>query len=48
MIELSKRQRYVFLIALKTVTQTVCLKKKGEKAKELPLHPQLLFSVFLC
>jgi len=31
MIELSKRQLYVFLIALMTVTQKVCL-KKGKKA----------------
>jgi len=28
MIELSKRQLYVFLIALMTVTQKVCLKKE--------------------
>jgi len=30
MIELSKRQLYVFLIALTTVTKQVCL-KKGKK-----------------
>jgi len=28
MIELSKRQLYVFLIALMTITETVCLKKE--------------------
>jgi len=32
MIELSKRQLYVFLIALMTVNQKVCL-KKGKKHK---------------
>jgi len=33
-----KRQFYVFLIALMTATQKVCLKK--QKALELPLHPK--------
>jgi len=45
MIELSKRQLYVFLIKLMTVTQKWCL--KTNKSQKLPLHPEWIFSVIL-
>jgi len=59
MIELSKRQLYVFVIALMTVTQNVCL--KNEKSIRTAFTPKvnsfyyfdnifklLLLKVYLC
>ena len=46
MIELSKRQLYVFLIALMTVTQKVCL--KNEKKHNNYLYTQSKTILLLC
>jgi len=46
MVELSKRQLYVFLIALMTVTQKVCLKK--EKKHKNYLYTQCKQFLIIC
>ena len=46
MIELSKRQLYVFLIALMTVAKKVCL-KKGKKHKNY-LYTQSKYFLLFC
>ena len=46
MIELSKRQLYVFLIVLMTITRKVCL-KKGKKRKNY-LYNQSNYFLFFC
>jgi len=47
MIELSKRQLYAFLIALMTVTQNVCLKKKKTHKNYLYIQSNYFLFVLL-